>query len=204
MVPHGEPTLAPPTSASMSTPVLELVEFRPAHFELLAGWFASPREVMQWGGNGVRHPLDAAQLQAIVDERAAVPPTRLSWMAGDGRSLVGHIELQLVPETATGRISRVAIAPQHRGRRLGRALVAAALQAAWQIEWIQRVDLRVYTFNAPALATYRALGFVTTHIDPEQPAPGGERWRPAVMVLERPAPPPREDDPDERPQAVRG
>lgn len=187
MVPDGEPTLARRTPALGPLEPLELVEFEPAHFELLAGWFASAREVMQWGGDGVRYPLDAAQLQAIVDERCALPPPACrGWPATGARSSA----------TSSSRCCVTSRPPGSRGSRSppgtadaasDAALVAAALQAAWQIDWVRRADLRVYTFNAPALATYRAVGFVTTHIDPEQPAPSGERWWPAVMALERPA-----------------
>jgi RimJ/RimL family protein N-acetyltransferase len=167
--------------------VLTLVDFEPTHFDELISWFGSEREVVQWGGIALQHPLDHAQLQAILDEGLTDPPARHSWMAVTDGRLVGHIELALHPETASARLGRVGIAPVDRGRRLGPQLVALALHAAWGLDWVQRVDLRVYTFNAPALATYRRLGFVTETIAQESRVVDGERWEVATMAVDRSA-----------------
>lgn len=166
--------------------MLTLIDFEPAHFQLLGDWFACEQEVVRWGGPALRHPLDHRQLQAIVDERLATPPTRLSWMADDG-ALVGHIELALERERLCARIARVVIAPEHRGRGLGRRLVARAVDVAWHLHWTQQVDLRVYRCNEPALATCRGLGFVTTRVELEERKVAGERWEVETMVLDREA-----------------
>ena len=167
--------------------VLTLVEFVPEHFGPLQRWFSREREVVQWGGAGLRHPLDDAQLQGIVDECRADPPVRAAWTAMVGEAIVGHIELGYRRAEATARLGRVGIAPEHRGRGLGAELVTAALDAAWELDWVQRVDLRVYTFNAPALATYRRLGFETTDTGPEVRPVDGDTWEVSTMVLDRPA-----------------
>ena len=166
--------------------MLTLIDFEPAHFPLLRGWFAGEREVVRWGGPALHHPLDDRQLQAIVDERRASPPTRLSWMAQAG-ALVGHVELALERERLCARIARVAVAPEHRGRGLGRRLVAGAVDVAWRLHWTQQIDLRVYRFNEPAIATYRGLGFVTTRVELEERKVDGERWEVETMVLDREA-----------------
>lgn len=78
-----------------------------------------------------------------------------------GRS--GHGELsgvatfQVVGEVAD--LHRIMVAPDHRGRGIGRALIEAGL--AWVGERQgRRVLLEVEQDNAPALALYRRLGFV--------------------------------------------
>jgi RimJ/RimL family protein N-acetyltransferase len=48
----------------------------------------------------------------------------------------------------------------HRGRGLGRALLAATLERADEVG-ITRVELRVRVDNEPAIRLYRAFGFVT-------------------------------------------
>ena len=59
---------------------LALVPFTAAHFATLAGWFASEREVVQWGGSAVRFPLDDLQLQAMTDEALTEPaPDGAGW-----------------------------------------------------------------------------------------------------------------------------
>ncbi|MGH2849544.1 MAG: GNAT family N-acetyltransferase [Solirubrobacteraceae bacterium] len=165
------------------TSVLTLIDFESDHFEALCSWFASERELVQWGGIAAQHPLDHVQLQRIVDER----PRRLSWMAADEGRLVGHIELVLARDARAARIARVAIAPERRGRGLGRELVQLALEVAWQLDWVDRVDLRVYMWNAAALATYTRVGFVTQSVALSQREIDDERWEVATMTLERPS-----------------
>jgi RimJ/RimL family protein N-acetyltransferase len=162
---------------------LRLVEFTPAHFASLRSWFSSDREVVRFGGDGLRHPLDDEQLQAILDE-----PARLSWMAGDGDGeLVGHVELLLLHDEATARLGRVAIAPVARGRGLGTELVTRAVEIAWGYDWVRQVNLHVYVRNAPALTIYRRLGFETVNVAPETREVDGERLDVATMSLLRPA-----------------
>ena len=70
--------------------------------------------------------------------------------------LAGVATLQLVGDTAD--LHRVVVAPERRGRGIGRALVEAGL--AWVAErHAHRMLLEVEHDNAPALALYRGLGF---------------------------------------------
>jgi RimJ/RimL family protein N-acetyltransferase len=161
---------------------LRLVQFTPAHFTTLRSWFSSDREVVRFGGAGLRHPLDDEQLQAILDE-----PARLSWMAADGDGeLVGHVELLLLHDENAARLGRVAIAPVARGRGLGTELVGRAVAIAWGYDWARQVNLHVFPWNAPALAIYRRLGFETVSVAPGTREVDGERWDVATMSLLRP------------------
>jgi RimJ/RimL family protein N-acetyltransferase len=161
---------------------LRLVEFTPVHFATLRSWFSSDREVVRFGGAGLRYPLDDEQLRAILNE-----PARLSWMAADDDGeLVGHAELALLRGEAAARLGRVAIAPRARGRGLGAELVTSAIEVAWGFGWVRRVDLYVYPWNAPALAIYRRLGFETVNVAPETREVDGEHWDVATMSLLRP------------------
>ena len=74
----------------------------------------------------------------------------------DGGELRGAATFQLVAGTAD--LHRVGVAPAHRGRGIGRALVEAGI--AWAAERrAHRVLLEVEHDNAAALALYRGLGF---------------------------------------------
>jgi RimJ/RimL family protein N-acetyltransferase len=160
---------------------LRLVEFTPEHFATLRGWFSSDREVVRFGGAGLRYPLDDEQLRAIVDD-----PARLSWMAADGDGeLVGHVELGLQHDQEAALLGRVAVAPAARGRGLGTELVTSALDVAWDHDWVKRVNLRVYLWNAPALTIYRRLGFETVRVETQAREVDGERWEAAMMSLSR-------------------
>jgi GNAT superfamily N-acetyltransferase len=80
---------------------------------------------------------------------------------------IGMATAQLVVSTAEGGLSAgvvdVVVAPAHRGRGLGRALLEHAL--AWARErGATRAQLLVDTGNAPALGFYEALGWHATRL----------------------------------------
>lgn len=56
--------------------------------------------------------------------------------------------------------------PRYRRRGLGRQVVETALQHAFDNR-VRRVNLLVYLPNGPAIALYRALGFVEYGTEPE-------------------------------------
>lgn len=67
-----------------------------------------------------------------------------------------------------GRVSacwqvRVGLRPEYRGRGLGRRLAVQTIVAARQVG-MERVELDVFASNEPAVALYRALGFITEGI----------------------------------------
>lgn len=72
---------------------------------------------------------------------------------------LGYLYLQDEPEANEGYIDFVAVAPQARGRGVGRALMAAAAHWAFVQRALPRLALTVRSDRAPALALYRACGF---------------------------------------------
>lgn len=165
----------------MNSTRLTLDPFTADHFSTLGRWFESEREVVQWGGSDLRHPLDDEQLQAMT----ADPAGRLCWMARHDRELVGHAQLALDWRNGNAVIGRVAIAPERRGRGLAVPMLELVLDEAFAIEDIERIELNVYTWNAPAIATYERLGFQREGIRRSSTRVGSERWDTAIMSLLR-------------------
>ncbi len=133
----------------------------------LIGWFPDAEALWNWAGPGPTWPLDQAQL----DRRRAEPDVR-AWTAfidGQPEEPVGHVELiRLAPGEA--RLDRVVIAPARRGHGLARELVRLALDHAAALP-ARTVDLFVVAANAPAIRTYRAVGFADAGpISPDYPA----------------------------------
>ncbi|HEY0394121.1 MAG TPA: GNAT family N-acetyltransferase [Candidatus Elarobacter sp.] len=92
-----------------------------------------------------------AMRDALLERRA------LGWIALDGRTVIGDLtvfDLQLI-EPELGMVVDAA----YRGRGIGRALIDAAV--AWaRANERPALRLRVFPDNEPALALYRASGFV--------------------------------------------
>lgn len=135
--------------------MLTLRTFESADDDVLIGWFPDEQALRRWAGPGPSWPLDRRQLA-----RRRADPAVLAWTAyldGAPDESVGHIELERTGP-GQGRIDRVAIAPEHRGRRLAGVLVRAALDEARALG-VEAVDLLVFAGNHPAIRTYRAVGF---------------------------------------------
>ena len=84
-------------------------------------------------------------------------------VAEDGGEIVGYVAVGRATRLESNRhvadIRGLAVAPDHQGRGLGRALVEAALDAARE-RGARKVTLRVLGPNTAARALYESCGFV--------------------------------------------
>ena len=60
--------------------MLTLRPFASSDFPLLAGWFSSLPEVVQWGGSQLSFPLGQAEMSDMLAQGQASPPNRRCWM----------------------------------------------------------------------------------------------------------------------------
>ena len=74
--------------------------------------------------------------------------------------LVGQALLFHVDHLARSAEIGVWLLEEHRGRGLGRDVVRVLVRYAFRSRNLRRLSLRTLGSNAPALAAYRALGFV--------------------------------------------
>lgn len=177
-----------------------LIPFSREHFPVLASWFGSQAEVVQWGGPLVSFPLTVEQLDGMLAEATATPPSRLCWMAARDGAFVGHAQLAFDWRNGNASLSRVAVAPSARGGGLAVPMLRLVVAEAFSRSSIQRLELNVYTWNAPAIRTYCRLGFQREGVRRSSARVGEERWDTAIMGLlrhewtgnERPVSPSRE------------
>lgn len=176
--------------------MLTLRPFSTSDYALLASWFNSQAEVVQWGGSHVSYPLAPADMDAMLSEGQARPPTRRCWMAcrdgredqGNGQALplpVGHAQLAYDWHDGNARLGRVAIAPGARGQGLARPMVALMIDEAFRTPGIERLELNVYMFNTPAIRTYEGLGFTLEGVRRSATRAGDARWDTGMMGLLR-------------------
>jgi RimJ/RimL family protein N-acetyltransferase len=165
--------------------MLKLVPFAPAHFATVASWFASEGDVVQWGGPAVVFPLDAPQMQAMVDEGKGENPARLCWTADEDGLLVGHAQITLNWRHGLAGLCRVGVAPSARGRGLAVPMLRLVLEQAFALPEIERAELNVYTWNKPAIRAYERRGFVHEGVRRSSVRVGAERWDTAIMALLR-------------------
>jgi len=164
---------------------VKFVPFTTQHFPVLASWFSSEADVVQWGGPFLRFPLDDSQLQVLLDECKTEPPRRLAWMAEVDGSLIGHIELGLDWRNGNATVQRVIIAPACRGRGLAEPMLRFVVDQAFSIPEIDRLELNVYSFNTAAIKTYKKVGFVNEGNRRSSTRVGDERWDNVIMSILR-------------------
>jgi ribosomal protein S18 acetylase RimI-like enzyme len=128
---------------------------------VLLGWIPDAEALHHFTGRLLSWPPRLTDLAAL--QRAE---GRTAWALVDARrpqEALGHVEMTV--DGAAARLSRVLLAPARRGRGWGRRLVSLAVEEARR-RGAHEVGLNVVRGNAPALRTYRALGFTPL---PEQP-----------------------------------
>ena len=110
--------------------------------------------------------LDAAtwSFDVTPSPRSSVPSSIDGMLvAEDGGEIVGYVAVGRATRLESNRhvadIRGLAVAPDHQGRGLGRALVHAALDAARE-RGARKVTLRVLGPNTAARALYESCGFV--------------------------------------------
>ena len=118
--------------------------------------------------------LDAAtwSFDVTPSPRSSVPSSIDGMLvAEDGGEIVGYVAVGRATRLESNRhvadIRGLAVAPDHQGRGLGRALVQAALDAARE-RGARKVTLRVLAPNTAARALYESCGFVVEGVRREE------------------------------------
>lgn len=165
--------------------MLTLRPFAPSDYPLLASWFTSLPDVVQWGGSHVPYPITHAALDVMLREGQSQPPSRRCWMVCRGDTPVGHAQLAYDWRDGNARLGRVVIAPGERGQGLGRPMVTLLIDEAFRTPGIERLELNVYTFNERAIHLYKTLGFTFEGVRRSSTQAGDTRWDTGMMGLLR-------------------
>jgi ribosomal protein S18 acetylase RimI-like enzyme len=158
-----------PTSQTQTQAALTLVPTRPPHLAELSTWFRTERACREWGGPSFRFPFDVASFRA--DTRyQEIPSYSLLRVGAD--ELLGFGQYYL--RNGRCHFARLAIAPDHRGHRLGVELVNRLATVGRADLGATACSLFVLASNAPALRLYERLGFVHARWpDDASPLEGG-------------------------------
>jgi len=143
--------------------MLVLRKFCREDFPFLKRWITSQRFCIQWSGPHFSYPLDDDQLEhyfsVVEDDR--IPDIGFMAVSEDSTMPVGHIKIGNVDAAAgTGTLQFVIIGDEgNRNKGMGRELVSKAVAYGFDTLGLQSINLKVFDFNAAALACYRKIGF---------------------------------------------
>jgi ribosomal protein S18 acetylase RimI-like enzyme len=82
-----------------------------------------------------------------------------------------------------GNIISMYVAPEQRGRGVGKALVAEAIAQARSIPGLEQLLLAVVTTNTAARRLYLSLGFEVYGLEPRAMKQGDRYWDEELMIL---------------------
>jgi RimJ/RimL family protein N-acetyltransferase len=144
-------------------PEVVLQPFTADDFTRLIGWIPSTQALVQWAGPSFHFPLDPGQADEYLAPARGPSPMRRIFRAVSppADEVVGHIDLSNIdPENRVASVCRVLIDPARRGLGLGEQMVRQVVRIGFYELHLHRLDLRVFDFNAPAIACYEKVGFV--------------------------------------------
>lgn len=172
------------SGSTAADPDVELIPFRDGDFDRLIAWSPTAADLLQWAGPGLRFPLTHTQLPALrgsthPDVVEVHPYTALR--AADGH-VVGHGEIA-IKAGRRGKLMRIVIDPELRGRGYGRDVTRALMRRAFGDLGLETLELNVYDYNEAAIRCYTSLGFRSVETPDD-----GSAERPGVcrMVLDAP------------------
>ncbi|MEV7676016.1 GNAT family N-acetyltransferase [Streptomyces sp. NPDC088752] len=157
---------------------MDLLPFTAEHAATVAGWPASPEEVLLWCGRR-EFPVTGETVAGWQEDPEVHGYVLVEDRDGDGDgALLGYGEVWTDAEEDEAELARVVVAPPARGRGVGRGLVRALLGRA-RGAGFDDVFLRVHPDNAVALRCYEGAGFV--RVDPDEAA-GWNAAQPVAYV----------------------
>lgn len=170
--------------------MIELRKFEEADIARLINWIQDARVMAQWARQQYQYPLDRAQLlKSIERTRGGDRPAHLMFAAcrQDDGTAVGHIELMRVDYgNGSARLGRVLIGrDEDRGRGLGSAMVAEALNYSFNILGLMEIKLEVFSCNKPAMACFIKNGFSGYEFRENVQQFEYESWNLLLMKLSR-------------------
>ncbi|TPQ19102.1 GNAT family N-acetyltransferase [Streptomyces sporangiiformans] len=137
---------------------MNLLPFTSAHAITVASWPASATEVAMWCGQREFPVAEGTVLGWQRDDDVAAD------VIVEGERVVAYGELWFDTDEDEVELARIIVAPEARGRGLGRVLVRGLLSEAGRAGHSD-VFMRVHPDNDRALRCYRGAGFVT--VDPD-------------------------------------
>lgn len=145
--------------------LIKLEKFNFTDIPKLISWIPDKEFLMQWGGPGYSITLLEEQLSKEIEMMSVENPHNLMFSVKliSNNELVGHIQLLGIDRTnMSARIGRVLVGEEtYRNKGIGRQMIDAVLEVAFDSLNLHRVDLGVFDFNKSAIACYEKAGFIT-------------------------------------------
>ncbi|MCU5376021.1 GNAT family N-acetyltransferase [Bacillus cereus] len=155
--------------------LIKLEPFKRSDFKQLIGWIDSEEFLIRWSGKAFSYPLNEQQLEKYIE---SVNTLAFKVIDEESKKVIGHISLgQIDNINKSARIGKVLVGDKEmRGRSIGKHMMKAVLQIAFEELKLHRVTLGVYDFNMSAISCYEKIGFVKEGLLRESKKVGETYW----------------------------
>jgi len=134
--------------------MLVLAPVQPSDAALINAWVNGPKGLFQFAGPQFEYPVTAAQMETYLASNHQKPFMVLS----DKGEKIGHCEFNY-QNPQVPRLSRLLIAPNHRGKGYGQMMVRLMVERLFEEAAYKMIDLRVFEWNKQAIQCYEKIGF---------------------------------------------
>lgn len=167
-------------------PPITFQPFALEDFARLILWTPSAEALVQWAGPSFTFPLDMSQAAEYLAPASGPSADRRIYRAALSASgeVVGHVDLSNIDvDNRAATVCRVLVDPDRRGEGIGEQIMRQIIRVGFEELHLHRLDLRVFDFNAPAIACYKKVGFVTEGVLRDWVRVGDGYWSAIMMSL---------------------
>jgi len=142
--------------------MIRLEYFERDDFPELMSWIKDEDLLVNWSGSLFRFPLTHTSLEWYIEGVNVIPRSKAyvyKVIETETGESVGHISLgSISKKNKSGRISRVYVASNRRGKGYCNMMVKAILKIGFEELKLHRISLGVYDFNISAIKCYQSAG----------------------------------------------
>lgn len=171
-----------------SNDIMELVKFTKRDFKRLAENIDSPLEMTIWAGPKYMYPLTFEQLEERMNQRINEKTKNYLFSLFDVviKQTIGFIEIEIIDEDKKiGSIQSVMIFKNFRGRNFSEKLLDLANKYSFETLKLNRLELKVFSFNKAAISCYKKTGFVEEEIINKIDSKTGKTFQIIAMKKEK-------------------
>lgn len=164
---------------------MKLIEYKNEDAKIITSWIKDEISLYKWSADRIqKFPIEANDLnecyKPLIESANFIPLTCMN-----NNNIIGHLIIRY-PENNNKKIVRfgfVIIAPQLRGKGIGKQMLNLAIEYAKSNLNAKKITLGVFTNNLSAKYCYKSVGFKETGIVEKYPIKLGE-WDCIEIELE--------------------
>jgi len=143
--------------------MMDIIETRTEHLEILKTWFPDGPSIRQWGGPLFRYPFTHATF--LEDMRWGEVP---AYSLLDGENRLGGFG-QYYEREGRCHLARLVIDPKRRGMGMGRYFIRGLMQIGMSSLGVDECSLFVMKSNQGAICCYTSLNFIPAPCPTDDP-----------------------------------